>query len=120
MSFVLNSSRWYACEIMEGAHGADLHSYSPIRVTRIEPPGAKAGRFELSSYYLNYPEGVRDKIYTLRTIDHGGHLLLAESEDHEPSRRLLIHDISWSWMREHFEVEPDRTLDVQAWLEGRA
>lgn len=120
MSFVLNPNRWYACEIMEGAHGADLHSYSPIRVTRIEPLGEQAGRFELSFYHANYPEGVRDKIYALKTIDHGEHILLAESEDHEPTRRLLIYDISCSWMRGHFEVEPDRTLDVQAWLERHA
>jgi hypothetical protein len=70
--------------------------------------------FELEFFHWNYPQGVQQKVYRLRTLQRGRHYLLSRSLDHDPVRLLLIYDISEDWVRRHF---PDAyPAERRAWL----
>jgi hypothetical protein len=86
--FVLQRNRWYAVEIIGAEFGAEIRSYSPIRVDDITPKGNR--RFELQFYHANYPEGVRNKIYELQTLDRNENFILARSVSHKSPRWLLM------------------------------
>jgi hypothetical protein len=75
-------------------------------------------RFELRFYHANYPEGVRDKKYLLETIERAADYLLARRLG-EPAQIVLIHGISWRWVRAHFRVSED-TDDLEMWLRRHA
>ena len=76
-----------------------------------------AGCSELDFYHANYPEGVREKRYTLQTIERGERFLLARSVEHNPVRILQIYDINYEWIVRHFTgLVPDRE-DIQGWLD---
>ncbi|MHC1698831.1 MAG: hypothetical protein AB9919_12375 [Geobacteraceae bacterium] len=116
MRFTLENNRWYACEFIGDEFDDDLCSYSPIKVLRIER--LKNGRrmLKLDFYHANYPEGVRDKSYTLQTIERGERFLLARSVEHNPVRILQIYDITCEWIIRNFPgMEPDKE-DIQGWL----
>lgn len=113
--FTLEKNRWYAAEIIGNEFGADIKSYSPIRVEDISPKGART--FKLCFYHASYPEGVRQKDYELQTLERNQHFILAKSVSHEPSRWLLIHNITPNWLNRHFSTEIDQTIDIESWLE---
>jgi hypothetical protein len=120
MRFTLETDRWYACEIIGDEFTDDKCSYSTIRVDRIKPLKQGNGTFRLDFYHANYPEGVRNKSYLLRTLYRGDTLLIAQSLEHTPIRLLQIYDIDESWIRRHF---PEAKLDdqnVQDWLTKNA
>jgi hypothetical protein len=115
--FTLQTGQWYAAEIIGDEFGEELRSFSPLRIDAIASTGKGLRQFTLSFYHANYPEGVRDKVYTLRTIERTARYLLALSTTHNPSRVLLISDISWEWMRSHFRTDrPIDSQDIQRWL----
>ncbi|BCG47930.1 hypothetical protein GEOBRER4_n2783 [Citrifermentans bremense] len=78
--------------------------------------GCGTRTFNLHFYHANYPEGVRDKVYKLQTIERTKRFLLARSLDHQPVRILLIFDISAEWLKAHY---PGLRLDgpLEAWLD---
>lgn len=78
-------------------------------------------QFQLQFYHANYPEGVRDKLVTLETIERGTSFMLGRSTEHDPTHLLLISEMSWEWLLRHFSVaRPDDELDVQRWLDENA
>ncbi len=117
--FTLQSGHWYAAEFIgdEFGAGAEFRSRSAIRVDAVAPIQSGQRRFELSFYHANYPEGVRDKVYILQTLERCGHFIMARSVDHSPVRLLFIYDISWLWLRSHFGVQqPSDSDDICRWL----
>ena len=117
--FTLQRGKWYACEIIGDEFSEDCCSYTPIRVYHVEPLKKGDQTFNLHFYHANYPEGVRDKQYTLRTIERGQKYILAKSIDNKPSRIFLLYDIDIVWIERHF---PNMTVDrddVQAWLDTK-
>ncbi|WP_336365469.1 hypothetical protein [Marinobacter sp. C2H3] len=116
--FALKKSRWYAAEIIGEEFGAEIRSYSPIRVDEITPRGNR--RFEVQFYHANYPEGVRNKVYELQTLERSKNFVLARSSPHQPTRWLLIYAITAEWLNKHFGVAKDEVLDVETWLERNA
>lgn len=121
--FTLLPGGWYAAEFIgdEFSSSEEFRSHSAIRVDSVAPAQSGQRRFELSFYHANYPEGVRDKVYTLQTLERGEYFILARSVDHTPARLLFIYDISWLWLRSHFGIEhPSHTDDISRWLSNHA
>jgi hypothetical protein len=120
--FTLHIDRWYAAEIIGDAfHEEGLRSYSPIRVDAVEPLGEGRRQFELLFFHLNYPAGVQSKRYKLQTLERGARYLLARCTEQDPVRILLIHEISWNWMEQHFPPSrSDGEPDLQRWLFNQA
>jgi hypothetical protein len=116
--FTLAPKHWYAAEFIGEEFGSEIRSYSPIKVDRVTPRGSHT--FELAFYHANYPEGVRGKTYTLRTLKRTSTFLLAISTEHEPARLLLIYAMSTAWMRAHFGCGISDSEDVEAWLDKHA
>lgn len=117
--FALQVGHWYACELIgdEFTWGIDLRSHSPIRVDRLTPLKKGDGSFELEFFHWNYPQGVQQKTYRLRTLQRGQHYTLAQRLDHEPVRLLLIYDITEDWVRRHFPNA--RAEDRRLWFGHR-
>jgi hypothetical protein len=120
MKFTIIPGRWYAAELIGDEFYPALRSYSPIRVDAVRPMGTGKRVLKLRFYHANYPEGVRDKVYILQTIERGSRFLLAKSMDHEPHRLLLAYEITASWLREHFGVEVPTDVDIENWLNRNA
>ena len=116
--FELQKDHWYAVEIIGEEFGAEIRSYSPIRVDEITPKGSR--NFELQFYHANYPEGVRNKIYKLRTLERNKNFILAKSFSHQSTRWLLIYAITTEWLNKHFGVAIDEVFNVETWLERNA
>lgn len=117
MRFTLQPRRWYAAEFIGEEFGDKLRSYSPIRVHAVTPAHSGSRQFVLAFYHANYPEGVRDKRYTLETIERSRTFILARSIEHNPVRLLMIYDVSWHWLQAHFSTALSRDLpDLQDWL----
>jgi len=115
--FTLWPRSWYAAELIGDEFGDELRSYSAIRVESVSPSRSGERRLDLIFYHANYPDGVRNKTYSLQTIERGRRFLLARSLQHDPVRLLLIYDISWDWLNSHFGIEPQNgSADVQRWL----
>ena len=101
--FTLQAGQWFAAEIFGDffAEFTDKRDRTPIRILSLRP-GQKGDRtFELDFYHASYPEGVRDKSYTLQTLHRGENFILAKS-DHVPPRMMLIHNIDAAWLLRHF------------------
>lgn len=117
MRFTLESNHWYACEFIGNEFQEDLCSYSPIKILAIEPLKKSNRLLRIVFYHANYPEGVREKSYTLQTMERGERFLLAKSVEHSPVRLLQIYDISREWIVRHFsEMNPDSN-DLQGWMD---
>jgi hypothetical protein len=117
MRFTIETNRWYACELIGDEFEADICSYSPIKILRIETLAHGDRTLSLHFYHANYPEGVRDKSYNLRTIERGEKFFLAKSLDHNPVRILQIYDISYEWVVRHFPgMMPDKN-DLHRWFD---
>ena len=120
MRFSLEPNRWYAAEIIGEEFAETIRSHSPIKVRRLMPE-SKGGRcFSLEFYHANYPEGVRDKIYRLRTIERNKEFMLAVSTEHNPRRYLLIHPISVEWLKNTYRVDVESGMAAEDWLERHA
>jgi hypothetical protein len=121
--FTLRPDCWYAAEIIEdrgdGQNG--FHTYSPILVESVVPAANEQRCFELAFYHANYPQGVQNKLYSLRTLMRSDHFILARSVQHTPTRDLLIYDITWEWLHSHFGVQqPGDCDDISDWLAKNA
>jgi hypothetical protein len=116
--FIIRDKHWYAVEILGDEFGISARSHSPIMVHSIEPLGYR--EFDLFFYHANYPEGVRDKRYRLRTIYRGEFYVLARSTEHNPVRHLLIFDISHTWLNANFQVSIPNEANLVEWLERNA
>lgn len=115
--FILQDRCWYAAEIIGEEFGTEIRSYSPIHIHSIQAENLGRRRFTLSFYHANYPEGVRDKVYTLQEIERTRTYLLARSTEHTPTRLMLIYPISGDWLTKHFGTRaPSDLSDVQIWL----
>ena len=117
MRFTLHPERWYACELIGDEFDEDICSYSPIKILSLDTsaPGSRTLRLEF--YHANYPEGVRDKVYNLRTIERCENFMLVKSLDHSPIRIMQIYEINYDWITRHFpKLRPDRN-SLQAWLD---
>jgi hypothetical protein len=115
MRFSLEPERWYACELIGDEFEEDMCSYTPIKVLRLEPRGDRTLLLEF--YHANYPEGVRNKVYSLRTIERCQNFMLAKSLDHSPIRIMQIYEITYDWIAKHFpRLRPDSN-GLQAWLD---
>ena len=114
----LEPGHWYAAELLGEEFGDEIRSYSPIRVEEIRPRGGR--RFSLAFYHANYPEGVRDKVYELETIERNATFILARSREHSPSRLMLIYTVTRAWLQEHFGATVAESEDLQAWLATNA
>jgi hypothetical protein len=115
--FTLHAGQWYSAEIIGDEFGEELRSYSPLRIDAIEPSGKGQRQFTVSFYHANYPEGVRNKTYSLQTIERAAGYLLARSMTHNPTRLFLISDVSWDWIQTHFRsTRPVNCQDIQRWL----
>jgi len=111
---LLELRRWYAAELIGEEFGSEIRSYSAIRVDAVRPSGD--GRLSLAFYHANYPQGVRDKVYELETIERTATFILARSREHSPSRLMLIYPVTSAWLREHFGATVADDEDAQAWL----
>lgn len=119
--FTLYPDRWYAVEFIGDEFDADLRSVSPILVHSVAPVGDGKRLMELAFYHANYPEGVREKRYSLQTIERRERFLLARSTEHVPTRLMLIYEISWDWLRRQMGAsQSDDNADVQRWLTNNA
>ena len=116
MRFTVKTNRWYACELIGDEFEVDVCSYSPIKIQRFDTDGSGNRTFTLHFYHANYPEGVRDKTYNLRTIERADKFLLAKSLDHIPVRILQIYEITYEWIERHFPHLKHDNNDLQAWL----
>lgn len=115
----LERGHWYAAEIIGDEFDLEkdsLRSYSPIKVHGVCPMQNRT--YRLDFYHANYPAGVQNKSYKLRTIERGHRFILACSLEHDPRRYLLICDITPAWLRQHFHWITIRDEeDVAAWLD---
>lgn len=121
--FTIRQGGWYAAEFIDDLFGPEesFRSFSPIRIRTTSPAGGGKRRFELSFHHVNYPAGVRDKIYPLETIERTAGFLLARCADHYGTRLLLIHDISLPWLRRHpAGVTPPIEREIKRWLADSA
>ena len=117
MQFTLRPGIWYATEFIGDEFGKEIRSYSPIRVDRFTPKRSGQRRSTIEFYHANYPEGVGHKSYELATIERASSFLLARSVDHEPTRFLLIYDITWPWIEPQFpNARTEQSADIQGWL----
>lgn len=116
--FTLKRSHWYAAEIIGEEFGSKIRSRSPIRVEEITPKGGR--NFELSFYHANYPEGTRNKVYQLQTLERNRHFIFAQSRSHQPIRWMLIHSVTVEWLQTHFSISIGEGLDVETWLQRNA
>lgn len=106
--FTLKPRNWYAMELFGPEFGENVRFCSPIQVYSLAPAGNGKGCFELSFYHAAYAAGVRDKVYTLRTINRSQHFLLANVVGTE--RLVLLMELTDAWLKKNFEqsLEPTR------------
>ena len=120
MRFSLKRDKWYACEFIGDEFDKDKCSYSPIRIYDIKPFNNGKREYFLKFYHANYPEGVRDKEYKLRTIEIGNTYLLAKAIEYSPPRFLQIYHIDHAWLKRHFGSIVDDRIKCEEWLDRNA
>ncbi len=116
--FTLCPRSWYAMEFV-GDEFFEIPGYrsSPIFVESLVPAKSGNRQFTLSFYHANYPEGVRNKIYNLQTIERGERFILVRSTEHNPTRIMHIFAIDWEWLLSRFTIDrPDREREIGVWL----
>jgi hypothetical protein len=106
--FTITPDNWYACEFIGDEFVDGTDGFSPIKVYSIKPLGGGKRQFVLRFYHAFYQEGVRDKEYTMETLERGERFLLARSLEHQPSRILKFT-----------RLELDRQLLEDGWRQAR-
>lgn len=120
--FTLQPRRWYSCQFIGDEFDSDQVgsiSYSAIKIHDLIPSKNGGRVFKLEFYHANSPEGVRDKSYTLQTIERGETYILARAVDHHPVRILRICEVTMEWLLTHFGVDVGEGVDLQEYLERR-
>lgn len=113
---ILLPNHWYACEFIHDVPFTRDRWYSPIRVKGIKTWKDGSGRMDLAFFHANYPEGVQDKVYSLRILVRSTHVLVAACMEPE-GRILVIHKLDWTWMRAHFTITHEVPTDPREWLD---
>lgn len=109
--FTLRSDTWYTMEFHIANGSAYEHWLSAVKVYSIAPKGSGAGIFDLSFYHADYPAGVRDKIYTLRTLLRSEAYIIAErlgEKDRQMS--VILFDLQPEWLKRYYNIEA-RSMD---------
>lgn len=75
------------------------------------------GEFELHFFHANYPAGVHDKQYRLRTILRTASYLAAAVTD--SPRIVVFQPVSREWLRDRFDFVVPADEDIGRWLETR-
>jgi len=120
MRFTLEPKNWYAVEFIGEEFTDSIRSYSPIKVLNVKSESKGSRVFTLDFYHANYPEGVRNKTYRLKTIERNKEFILASAMGHKPLRILLIYPVSAAWLKEHFSISIEDNQRVEQWLEMNA
>ena len=117
--YTLQPGCWYAAELIGDdmpASDGGVVARSPIRVDALRPHQSGKRLLELAFYHAAYPEGVRDKHYSLETIERGERYILARCVGAEPPRFLLLHDLTREWLSACYgNPVRDAGEDLQAW-----
>ncbi len=117
MRFTLEQGQWYATEFLGEEFAPDIRSLSPIRIQRIEARQTSQRILELDFYHANYPAGVRDKCYKLKTLERNSQFYLGRSVEHDPVRLMLVYRVTAEWLRRHFDAEITDLDVVPEWLD---
>ncbi|MFA3793190.1 hypothetical protein AB6T38_18935 [Aliiglaciecola sp. SL4] len=120
MRITLEPGKWYAAEILSEEFSDSIRSYTPIKIRNLTSHGGGKRIFTLEFYHANYPSGVREKIYELRTLERNRNFILAVSTENKPKRTFLIHSISIEWLNRHFQANVERGQTAEDWLEINA
>lgn len=113
LTFTLCPNRWYAMTCVLPGGGFE---HSPIWLERVQARGDGRGQLDIDFYHANYPEGVRDKHYRLRTLHRSSGYLLAKEEatEGEEPRVVLLSEIRADWLLEHFPSLPLTATDPES------
>lgn len=119
--FTLEPEKWYAMELIgdEFVGPNYLLRYSPIKVLALNLSGKGTRSFKLEFFHANYPAGVQNKIYRLRTIARSDHFMLAESLDNKPSRIIHLQRLSHQWLNSHFQARISSDREAIEWIERK-
>lgn len=90
-------------ELIGPEFGTEVRHYSPILATSLSAPAKGSRCFDLSFFHAAYPEGVQDKVYTIRTIERSNHFLLGTVVG--TSRLVLFMALSDQWLNRHFDKQ---------------
>ena len=101
MRFSLLPGRYYAMELFSPEFGEQVRHASPIRVYELTAAGGGDRRFELSFHHEAYPQGVRDKLYTVETIERIEHYLFGRVVGTD--RLVLFTNLNMEWLHRHFD-----------------
>jgi len=99
--FTLHPDHWYAMELFGPEFGAEVRHCSPILVHSLRPGGGGKRCFELAFYHSPYAAGVRDKVYSVETLERSEHFLLARVLGTE--RLVLLMELTDEWLNKNFE-----------------
>ena len=113
MRFTLEPGRWYAMELIGPEFGEEIRSCSPIRVSRIDALGGGSREFQLDFFHANYPAGVQDKSYRIKTISRDQNYLLGRVAGTD--RLVLIFDLHYRWINSHFNANLSSDEDIETW-----
>lgn len=92
---------WYAMEYL-GANASDsTHHFSPIYIQSIHQQNTGASRLDIEFFHANYPQGVQNKLYKVKVLDRTESFIVAKRVD-VVEDVLIIHELSWDWMKQHF------------------
>ncbi|MFC0444222.1 hypothetical protein ACFOD1_02800 [Pseudidiomarina halophila] len=116
----LENGEWYAMEIIGDEFGREVRHYSPIKIISVKPLKSGKSFFTMQFYHANYPEGVRNKAYTLKTIQRCENFLLAKKNGSSTMRYLLIFELSVEWFEKHFPGKLKKGERIVDWLERNA
>ena len=120
MRFTLEPRKWYAAEILSEEFSDSIRSFTPIKVNDLTFHGGGKRMFTMEFYHANYPSGVRDKIYQLKTLERNREFILAVSTEHNPKRTLLIYPISTEWLNKNCLANVEAGETAEGWLERNA
>lgn len=88
-------------ELFGPEFGAEVRHCSPVLVHALTPAGGGKRCFELAFYHSAYAAGVRDKVYSIQTIERSEHFLLARVLGTE--RLVLLMELTDEWLNKNFE-----------------
>lgn len=99
----LKPGHWYAWQMMPGY--TDIPYYSPIRVDHCEALGTGQSKLRLAYFNAAYAAGVQNFEEPLRVLIRERDYMIAvrdEGKSIGEIRTAIISNISWDWMKLHF------------------